>query len=560
MIEDKQINVKIDSEIKYNRRHKGKKKNLENNDCHNELYKYKRSLHLIKKAIKLIKNHYYNKINKVDTLRIRQKKKLFYFKKENIILEDKCTFYSEHVEELKKIYTDQLNMKNDRIQNLQEKIDKMNGSYDNKCESNLIRILKLREDQIERLSQQLNTINNLYHKQVDNNKKLIEEIEDLNKSILYLNNKVLEEKKNTEDIKKKFKFYRKYNRNRKKFKLNFEIINHQGEKQKVKENDDICLSILCLLKTELETIDDENKKKKVKEEDQKGFKIKNNNFFKKLLESNHRYKKSNIFDNIYKKQFFTFYEDKFTENYKVNFENKKIFSFPLNYKKKLNKYSNMYNSEKKNIEKTDNKNKENLNKGDTWNYLSLSDIYFYNNFNENFDNNSEYFIRKREKCYKNCKEKYNKNNYEYNDKTNSIHDYMKHNDYDKINNNKCDNKRKKDKNNKKDNKYNKYKNKSNINYDNVNSSEYIYINDSKNNDDKSNNENNPNQNYIEYNDISNNINNNDKYNNNENNNENYNKYNNENNNENNNEKNNKNNNENNNKYNDVSNNKNTVDK
>ncbi|CRH02871.1 conserved Plasmodium protein, unknown function [Plasmodium relictum] len=484
MKEDK-INVKIDSEIKYNRRHMEKEKTSDNKDCNYELFKYKRSLYLIRKAIKLIKNHYHNKINKVDTLRIRQRKKLFYLEKGNIILEDKCNFYSEHVEELKNIYTEQLNLKNDKIQNLQDEINKMRGNYDDKCESNTIRILKLREDQIERLSEQLNTINNLYHKQVDNNKKLIKEIEDLNKSILYLNNKVQEEKNNTEDIKKKFKFYKRYNRNRKKFKLNFEIINQHEEKQKIKENDDICLSILCLLKTELETIDSENKNEKTKEQDQKRFRIKNHSFFKKILESNYKYKKSNIFDHIYKKQFFSFYEEKFTENDKVKFQNKKIFSFPLNYKKKLNKYNNIHNLNKRNVEKTNDKNKEILNEGDKWKNLSLSNIYFYNNFNDNFDNNSEYFNRKRDIFDKNCEEEYDKNNYEYNDKSDGH--YMYYDEYDNMNNNKNYNKKK----NKKKNDYkksNEYNNKTNINYNNISSSEYSYITDNKINNDKSDNE------------------------------------------------------------------------
>ncbi|KOB60395.1 hypothetical protein PFHG_02171, partial [Plasmodium falciparum HB3] len=130
----------------------------------------------------LYADHYYNKINNIDTLRIREKKKLCYLKRKNVILEDKCTFYCEHVEEIKKIYTEQINMKNEKIKSLQDDLDIANIKSEVEIPKNTENILKLREEQIERLSVQIDSLNELYHKQVDNNKKLISELEELNKS------------------------------------------------------------------------------------------------------------------------------------------------------------------------------------------------------------------------------------------------------------------------------------------------------------------------------------------------------------------------------------------
>ncbi|KYN95552.1 hypothetical protein PRSY57_1244900, partial [Plasmodium reichenowi] len=104
----KSKNPEFLSTNKNNKKQKDKKIIEENKDFNNELSKYKQSFYIIKKTINIIKNHYYNKINNIDTLRIREKKKLCYLKRKNVILEDKCTFYCEHVEEIKKIYTEQI--------------------------------------------------------------------------------------------------------------------------------------------------------------------------------------------------------------------------------------------------------------------------------------------------------------------------------------------------------------------------------------------------------------------------------------------------------------------
>ncbi|SBT81123.1 conserved Plasmodium protein, unknown function [Plasmodium malariae] len=364
----------------------------------NELLKYKQSFYIIKKTINLLKNHYYNKINDINSLRAREKKLLVYLKRKIIILEDKCAFYSEHVEQLKKIYREQINLKNNKTQNLQDEVNNISKTSEEKIESNSTRILKLREDQIERLSQQLDSINNLYLKQVDSNKKLIMEVEELNKSILYLNNKIQEEKNNRNNVKRKLKFYMRYNRNKKQFKLNMAMLNKEEERvEKEEEKEDVCLSILCILKTELEMMDEEKKKKKYEDDKDKIILKNNNSFFKKIFNSNYKMKKkknTTLFDTIYKKQFFSFYEKAFIENNKMKFdkiEKKKIFSIPLKNVKKSNNYDNIHNELKENIEekevqKREVKKKESHNKkNDRWNYLTLSNIYFYNNFNNNFD-------------------------------------------------------------------------------------------------------------------------------------------------------------------------------
>ncbi|SCP03726.1 conserved Plasmodium protein, unknown function [Plasmodium malariae] len=373
----------------------------------NELLKYKQSFYIIKKTINLLKNHYYNKINDINSLRAREKKLLVYLKRKIIILEDKCAFYSEHVEQLKKIYREQINLKNNKTQNLQDEVNNISKTSEEKIESNSTRILKLREDQIERLSQQLDSINNLYLKQVDSNKKLIMEVEELNKSILYLNNKIQEEKNNRNNVKRKLKFYMRYNRNKKQFKLNMAMLNKEEERvEKEEEKEDVCLSILCILKTELEMMDEEKKKKKYGDDKDKIILKNNNSFFKKIFNSNYKMKKkknTTLFDTIYKKQFFSFYEKAFIENNKMKFdkiEKKKIFSIPLKNVKKSNNYDNIHNELKENIEekevqKREVKKKESHNKkNDRWNYLTLSNIYFYNNFNNNFDDEkNEHFHR-----------------------------------------------------------------------------------------------------------------------------------------------------------------------
>ncbi|KJP87371.1 hypothetical protein AK88_02928 [Plasmodium fragile] len=309
MKEGKQNVVVSHGDSKNNKRLREKKRNsADNNDQHNELLKYKQSFYIIRKTINLIKNHYSNKINKSDTLRERERKHLSHLKRENVILEDKCTFYAEHVEELKKIYTEQIKLKNNKIENLQDELDKMRQTTEGEVESNSTRILKLREDQIERLSQQLESINGLYHKQVDSNKKLMKEIEEVNKSILYLNNKIQEEKNNRDNVRRRLKYYKRYTKNKKRFKLNFDMMMDDEENGRGdNEEEDICVSVLCHLKTELDMIDEENKKKtdkrgvhdgdnnwnknrnKYTEKDR--IKIQSNNFFQKIFESNYNKKK-----------------------------------------------------------------------------------------------------------------------------------------------------------------------------------------------------------------------------------------------------------------------------
>ncbi|GAW83818.1 hypothetical protein, conserved [Plasmodium gonderi] len=459
MNEDKEKVVAIHNESKNNEKQRGIRKNAaDNNDCHNELQKYKQSFYIIRKTINLIKNHYNNKINKIVNLRQRERKHLSHLKRENIILEDKSTFYAEHVEELKKIYTEQIKLKNNKIQNLQDELDKMRITTENEIESNNTRILKLREDQIERLSQQLDTINILYQKQVDNNRKLIKELEELNRSIMYLNNKIQEEKNNRSCISRRLKYYKRYNKNKKRFKLNFDLMNQEvSGKREREEEGDICVSVLCHLKTELDMIDDENSKnmnkrrntgeccsnmdsvvdiavdsnvvngvdrivkKKWKKKNRNTYyhneriTMKSNNFFQKVLESNYKKKKkkkSTLFDTIYKKQFFSFYKQVFTENNDIKFENKKMFSSALKNNKKSNgRYNDLHKEIKENIQKReikkDSRRKDNdmssnacnanndhnrigsKKRSDT-NSLTLNNIYFYSNFDDNFDDKRDY--------------------------------------------------------------------------------------------------------------------------------------------------------------------------
>ncbi|SOV80888.1 conserved Plasmodium protein, unknown function [Plasmodium reichenowi] len=425
----KSKNPEFLSTNKNNKKQKDKKIIEENKDFNNELSKYKQSFYIIKKTINIIKNHYYNKINNIDTLRIREKKKLCYLKRKNVILEDKCTFYCEHVEEIKKIYTEQINMKNEKIKSLQDDLDIAKIKSEVEIPKNTENILKLREEQIERLSGQIDSLNELYHKQVDNNKKLISELEELNKSVLYLNNKIQEERNSREQMKKKLRFYKRYNRNKKKFKLNFDVLNINKDdikemKDDEKEKEDICISILCLLKTELEIIDDENKKKREEDDEEKEkLKVKSNNFFKKLFGSNYKHKKLGLLENISKKQFFSFYEKAFTENNKIKFDKKQFFFFPSNIKKKKmnKKYEHIHNELKYNIHMKEIQKKEknnNDNKNSKWNYLTMNNIYFYNNFNDNFDEEPDH------KFYDNNK------NYEG---RNSIDDYVFFKKYNNIN-------------------------------------------------------------------------------------------------------------------------------
>ncbi|VWU49246.1 conserved protein, unknown function, partial [Hepatocystis sp. ex Piliocolobus tephrosceles] len=107
MKENKLNDVVIQNEIKTNKR-QILKNNIEeksNKSNNNDLLKYKQSLYIIRKSINLLKHHYHNRLNKTNMLRLREKKQLHYLKRKNIILEDKCTFYSEHIDELKKIFT-----------------------------------------------------------------------------------------------------------------------------------------------------------------------------------------------------------------------------------------------------------------------------------------------------------------------------------------------------------------------------------------------------------------------------------------------------------------------
>ncbi|ANQ10867.1 Uncharacterized protein PCOAH_00052160 [Plasmodium coatneyi] len=441
MKEGKQKVVVIHGDPKNNKRPREKKRNSADNnvndstcngvDEHNELLKYKQSFYIIRKTINLIKNHYSNKINKTDTLRERERKHLSHLKRENVILEDKCTFYAEHVEELKKIYTEQIKVKNNKIESLQDELDKTRKGTEIEVESNSTRILKLREDQIERLSQQLDSINGLYHKQVDSNKKLMKEIEELNKSILYLNNKIQEEKNNRDNVRRRLKYYKRYTKNKKRFKLNFDLMVDEEESERRDEEGDICVSVLCHLKTELDMIDEENKKNADKRGvnhgdnnwnknrnkyiDKDTIKIQGNNFFQKIFQSNYKKKKkkkkSTLFDTIYKKQFFSFYEKAFTENSDVKFENKKVLSSPGKTLKKRNDgYSGLYKEKiqmgevKRDTMRRDNSGSSNSHggviehngvdskKGNNSNALTLNDIYFYSNFDDNFeDKNFDYF-------------------------------------------------------------------------------------------------------------------------------------------------------------------------
>ncbi|CAG9472527.1 conserved Plasmodium protein, unknown function [Plasmodium vivax] len=436
MKEGKQKVAVNHGDSKNNKRPRERKRNsADNNDQHNELLKYKQSFYIIRKTINLIKNHYSNKINKADSLRERERKHLAHLKRENVILEDKCTFYAEHVEELKKIYTEQIKLKNSKIENLQDELDQMRKATESEVESNSTRILKLREDQIERLSQQLDSINGLYHKQVDSNKKLMKEIEELNKNILYLNNKIQEEKNNRDNVRRRLKYYKRYTKNKKRFKLNFDVLIDDEESARREEEGDICVSVLCHLKTELDMIDEENKKKTEKRGpnhgdknwnknrnkyiDKERIKIEsnNNNFFQKIFESNYKKKKkkkkSTLFDTIYKKQFFSFYEKAFTENSDVKFESRKVLSAPVkNLKKKTDGCSGLHREMRESIQKGEAKGdaggRSDIGRGDrhgrlngrhgaepkkghNWNALTLNDIYFYSNFDDNFDDKCDYF-------------------------------------------------------------------------------------------------------------------------------------------------------------------------
>ncbi|VTZ71286.1 conserved Plasmodium protein, unknown function [Plasmodium chabaudi chabaudi] len=414
----------FNNEIKSSKRQKGTKNDDNNDEAQSyteELQKYKQSFYIIKKTINLLKNYYNNKINKTESLRARDKKQLFYLKKKSLILEDKCTFYSEHVDELNKIYIDQINNKNKKIQNQQYELEQMNkDEVENESSNN---ILKLREDQIERLSQQLDSINSLYHKQVDANKKLMSEIEDLNKNIHYLNNKIQEEKNNRNTLRKRFKYYKKYNKNKKGFKLNPDLFNEEEyKKEKADQNEDICFSILCFLKTELDLIDDK-KTKNIKEKDES----KNNNFFKKVVDSNYkRKKKESIFETIYKKQFFSLYENRFIED-NLKFEKKNFFSMFLKRAKKTDQdngdtnmndnkqndeiqksRNNMINKNKRNsndkgsnIKTSNNTSEGTENNNSKWNYLTLNNIYFYNNTNDNNDDKNKDKSKTSNKHYKN---------------------------------------------------------------------------------------------------------------------------------------------------------------
>ncbi|KEG03842.1 conserved Plasmodium protein, unknown function [Plasmodium vinckei vinckei] len=412
MKENQSKDLEFNNEIKSSKRQKGSKHDSNNDEAHNyteELQKYKQSFYIIKKTINLLKNYYNNNVNKTENLRAREKKQLFYLKKRSIILEDKCTFYSEHVDELNKIYIDQINNKNTKIQNLQYELEQMNkDEVENEANNN---ILKLREDQIERLSQQLDSINSLYHKQVDANKKLLSEIEDLNKNIHYLNNKILEEKNNRNTLRKRFKYYKKYNKNKKGFKLNPDLFNEEEyKKEQTDKNEDICFSILCFLKTELDLIDDK-KKKNVKEKEES----KKNNFFKKVVDSNYkRKKKESIFETIYKKQFFSLYENRFIED-NLKFEKKNFFSMFLKRAKKsdqsngdtnindnkqnddiqtsknniINKNKRNSNGKGGNVKTSNNVSEGTENNNSKWNYLTLNNIYFYNTTNDNNDDKNK---------------------------------------------------------------------------------------------------------------------------------------------------------------------------
>ncbi|OTN63778.1 Uncharacterized protein PKNOH_S140283900 [Plasmodium knowlesi] len=379
MKEGKQKVVGIHGDPQNNKRPRDKKRNSsDNKDEYNELLKYKQSFYIIRKTVNLIKNHYSNKINKADTLRERERKHLSHLKRENVILEDKCTFYAEHVEELKKIYTEQIKLKNNKIESLQDELDKMRKVTEVGDESNNTRILKLREDQIERLSQQLDSINGLYYKQVDSNKKLMKEIEELNKSILYLNNKIQEEKNNRDNVRRRLKYYKRYTKNKKRFKLNFDMMVDEEDSGRTNEEEDICVSVLCHLKTELDMIDEENKKK----EEKRGVNHGDNNWNR-------------------------------NSNNDVKFENKKVLSSPVKNLKKKNDGNivfhkdmkeNIQNREaKRDMSRKDNNGSSNGHggfikhngmdpkKGNNWNPLTLNDIYFYSNFDDNFDNKCDYF-------------------------------------------------------------------------------------------------------------------------------------------------------------------------
>ncbi|KMZ89977.1 hypothetical protein PVMG_03538 [Plasmodium vivax Mauritania I] len=345
MKEGKQKVAVNHGDSKNNKRPRERKRNsADNNDQHNELLKYKQSFYIIRKTINLIKNHYSNKINKADSLRERERKYLAHLKRENVILEDKCTFYAEHVEELKKIYTEQIKLKNSKIENLQDELDQMRKATESEVESNSTRILKLREDQIERLSQQLDSINGLYHKQVDSNKKLMKEIEELNKSILYLNNKIQEEKNNRDNVRRRLKYYKRYTKNKKRFKLNFDVLIDDEESARREEEGDICA---------------------------------------------------------------------FTENSDVKFESRKVLSAPVkNLKKKTDGCSGLHREMRESIQKGEAKGdaggRSDIGRGDrhgrlngrhgaepkkghNWNALTLNDIYFYSNFDDNFDDKCDYF-------------------------------------------------------------------------------------------------------------------------------------------------------------------------
>ncbi|KMZ77538.1 hypothetical protein PVIIG_01508 [Plasmodium vivax India VII] len=345
MKEGKQKVAVNHGDSKNNKRPRERKRNsADNNDQHNELLKYKQSFYIIRKTINLIKNHYSNKINKADSLRERERKHLAHLKRENVILEDKCTFYAEHVEELKKIYTEQIKLKNSKIENLQDELDQMRKATESEVESNSTRILKLREDQIERLSQQLDSINGLYHKQVDSNKKLMKEIEELNKSILYLNNKIQEEKNNRDNVRRRLKYYKRYTKNKKRFKLNFDVLIDDEESARREEEGDICA---------------------------------------------------------------------FTENSDVKFESRKVLSAPVkNLKKKTDGCSGLHREMRESIQKGEAKGdaggRSDIGRGDrhgrlngrhgaepkkghNWNALTLNDIYFYSNFDDNFDDKCDYF-------------------------------------------------------------------------------------------------------------------------------------------------------------------------
>lgn len=383
MREDKTLIVGTEEEKKNN--DPPKNKHLQDK----ELFKYKKSLFIIKKSIHLLRNHYYNKICNMDSDRKRKQTKLIYLKKKNVLLEDKCSFYSEHVEELNRLYSKQL--ENQETINFHSTINTTNDNTNHEDPSSNTNILKLREEQIERLTEQLNIVNNLYLKQVDNNKRFLRELDEANKNIHYQNNKIQEQKIYIHILKRELKFCKKHNKSKKNLNVNLDKVKIV-ENEPFEKESDVCLSVLCFLKSELEIIDEENRKRRIMKEKNKSKDHRSHDFLLQFADDPFfKFRKIKLFDEIKKKNIFSYYKESLQKKGGTNEELKKMPSLSKSYKRKIhNKYRLKYyekrdsfvNIEKKKVQKVKEEYKNiQLNK---WDSLSSNNANTIEK-NESFD-------------------------------------------------------------------------------------------------------------------------------------------------------------------------------